>query len=1547
MEQIRETIGKDDLQRQSLLKDLTDQLRNAESESMGLHLSLDQQVEETDILKSKLNERETQLSCLRDILFETRNKLKCIQNSVTDAEKLKTQYDELERTSHQENNDLESLCLENKLIIDQLSQEWEKMRESARQQSEENVQQVKENDLLKKDIDKLESRIDYLLTEIKLREDELEEATNMLDLTESKLRSTEEELTSQLREKQAIDDINSSAQSELARLRMQMSDLKRSLEEHKSRLECVVREKQDIGNFHAASLEKLDRLEAMLDESSLAVSQKASEMLSLQASLDDAKAELDLRSEELSTCQLLLTRVRSERDALAEKVASKVDVSVNDSDSLAEELIETQNELSEMRKRNTELDRLLRSMRRNISDSERRSASARLQLDTERQTTRDLKNQLHSIEKGMQEKLDDAVTENRKLRQENFQLGEDRNRLDRLSSRTRQENEEVRKNIESLLTSHESKMKQVEKERIDFIEQSTRQKKEICYLSERLKAAKAESETLHREMSDLRRNVADEIISIKEVYDAKISKLNDLVQAKDHDIRKLNKVTDEIRIVRGELSQTQESLKRARDECDLLSSLLDEVREDCSSKLEDLKESNKLELDRLKEENHETEGALRRVRTNLGSTQEQLRASQESLSKANDDREKLRKEKSNIEEKLASVQDNLADKSAELDLLKSQLEDSFEGDESPFQALSRRQLREKCEDLISNAESLQRRLSHSENMLAKEKLQCQELSEQWSDLSEETDKLSGTLRRTQAELEGANRAREDALVALREEKEHRSCLDETICATREQLAQSEEEARSLQNQVNTLHLKAQQMSKEKDDTVSSFESQLADLQSRLADAEETLRKKSDDVRTLRTTVSLLKQELLDIGNTLQSTQSEYDDLQRLYDECIIEKETLGKDIAKLTDEFTTTIAQKDAERDGLRKSLSEMEIIVQNKEEEVRGKSQQIDHLMIQIGRSANELTSVASERDDARSSLTEAMQQSKSYREAIKELECKISDSERERASHTSQLKDLRETIAKLEESSDASLELRSKQLQESEAKCSGLEHDRDQLAQTASSLRDELREARRQFSEQDRLIASLRSRASNLSDALEVGRAEVKSAASAKDEAHASRERIEEELKNKIRDFDHLRAKNQVLNATITRMKSDYALLEDIASRADSKTAPAYDSRDDSIARLQSNVQSLEGKLSSLSEVYKSQQQVLSLSQNLEGQLMHFVEDVLHRTGDSIFGISSHLSKIEENCSLLLTDKNSMQKICLDSQLLSTIDLTAKELSSDIAHAKSMLDEKHEQLDAWKRRRSLRVAPEASMCQTPDAKPKSHPDSPSVLQALEKMKQVLNDEILTPYKNQPTPSPALDSEYLQKVIAALESQIDALLSDLQFANENLKAKDQLFHDLEQLVAHHESERDILERKLERTQNLLQEAEAKTTRVTESPSSTGMTVETAHSVTDTNDVSIAQCKFLAGRMIAAFVENRDTRKKSSAFRQWTLSSTWCRAATHHEYTEALALELDTMREKFQILKKHLKKSRRGKVGISSGLDSIIEDNLAELSSEEDHQSHE
>ena len=154
------------------------------------------------------------------------------------------------------------------------------------------------------------------------------------------------------------------------------------------------------------------------------------------------------------------------------------------------------------------------------------------------------------------------------------------------------------------------------------------------------------------------------------------------------------------------------------------------------------------------------------------------------------------------------------------------------------------------------------------------------------------------------------------------------------------------------------------------------------------------------------------------------------------------------------------------------------------------------------------------------------------------------------------------------------------------------------------------------------------------------------------------------------------------------------------------------------------------------------------------------------------------------------------------------------------------------------------------------------------------------------------------------------VELQIDSLISDLFAARRALESKDETFAELERLVARQESEKESLHKSLKSMQLYIKQMEGKLAEV--------RSIDEIHDGFD--EVSKAEMKNAAVRIICNTLQRRDAASAGQAFRKWSNNTSVIKTVDQQRcVAEALARQLDITREKLAILKSHLKRSTRSR----------------------------
>jgi hypothetical protein len=283
--------------------------------------------------------------------------------------------------------------------------------------------------------------------------------------------------------------------------------------------------------------------------------------------------------------------------------------------------------------------------------------------------------------------------------------------------------------------------------------------------------------------------------------------------------------------------------------------------------------------------------------------------------------------------------------------------------------------------------------------------------------------------------------------------------------------------------------------------------------------------------------------------------------------------------------------------------------------------------------------------------------------------------------------------------------------------------------------------------------------------------------------------------------------------------------------------------------------------------------------------------------------------------------------------TQLISALDLAGLEipcgsvldvrarlesLASMATETIGELETRQTEFLRWQRRR---LQPPATPI-TPTSvsrQPMYSPTKTSGRDVVNQMKTELQEEILSPCKENALAFERLDPNRLQEVVDSLECKMDGLLEDLELANAALEDKDRLFFDMEQLTARNESERISLENKLMVLESELQTLhERQNGEVSGRGQSDASCLSSNHQLTE----ATARNKTAGARLLCNVLERRSKLSKAAAFRKWSCNVSAMKATSNQKHdAAALAQQLDITREKLIVLKSHLNKGRRSEVG--------------------------
>jgi chromosome segregation ATPase len=494
-----------------------------------------------------------------------------------------------------------------------------------------------------------------------------------------------------------------------------------------------------------------------------------------------------------------------------------------------------------------------------------------------------------------------------------------------------------------------------------------------------------------------------------------------------------------------------------------------------------------------------------------------------------------------------------------------------------------------------------------------------------------------------------------------------------------------------------------------------------------------------------------------------------------------------------------TIGLLENERTLLNEKVTRLERELESARAEQVNFAETEEALRQTLERLRQEAQEVEVSREEAVAKLCHASSVVEAQKESISLLEQRALEAERTSGLLSSQVSHLQEALQKHDSSSASHGGMKDSRIRDLEQAVLSLEKQRDEAEAVMRAQREEANRVRRNLIETEKLNASIQARLESSKDSRDKAKLEAEGVCAALEASKASMRRLKDEVEDKRMETDRLKANEKLLNATVSRLNADLMLYKEAALQAEFRLART-NANDGEVGRLKDEIRRKTTKLENLSEVFHSQQQVLSLSQNLEEQLISFIEDVIRQVDEAFDWAPTSKSRgdavwmrVEGRMELRCLDLAGLEKVCKPSSA------SRNALWHVIQDVLGKLESKRRQLFDWKQQRSQRVL---SVMKTPDGKCRdsSIPDTPTVTETLNNVKRVLSEH-LSPLKQKAVSR--LDVEYFQKVIHALEHQIDILLEDLQSAKDALATKQQLFVDLEQIASHQEWEKSRLERHL------------------------------------------------------------------------------------------------------------------------------------------------
>jgi chromosome segregation ATPase len=1473
---------------------------------------------------SLLDERNDEISRLRGYMQRTEHTIKDLEKNLEFAEVEKSQQQDSLNALHRE---LMILRDSSSVNQEKYQQELNELSDKNKKQSEIIISQSEEMTATARRLHDLESKLNETVTKKSECEEKLYAAgENVRQLErelltwparESMVRKEEEERLEVLlgKEKAIFEATLAEARQEVAEIAQKCTSLESSKSISQQEIASLRRENEEL-------VGQMEELRNALDGTEAQLSEKRMEVLKLDDELQDVRDSLARAQGELTSCKSSLEAANTQYSDLSAHFSKTNESYTTTREEMNCKIVELTEECSSLRSQKATMETILRSIRKSASESEDRCARLRLELQREREEALAHTKVSERTFAASQEALSSIEAKYSGLVQEKSCLEEQLSTTKELNSSLKDEVESLRRKnthaenaIQSSRTAHFVERKELESN----LEAAKVNCKE---LSESLKDAELEATKLKKDLKEQ----SEMFLEQKQRYEADIEVMSRkqvaLLFEKDIELDKLRASVSETERLRRDLQDQEDQLACALSNVRQLENTVERLRCNLVQKTA-LEESRDAEVERAKAEVAECEARLVDCTEQLNILQGEIQKRNVDISVVKREKDQLLGEKVKLLKSLRETEDDLFQLNHELEIARMEQNNlSSDSSNDDYSGLTRDKLKQMCVSFQENIRVLERRASEAMGDSARRQNQVNRLVEDIALLSSEIEKLVEANDKLNEHLLKVNSEKSNSFLLKESLEQKTKGLEDDLAATHGELqnqrrinASLSESITGLRQQIDAAKVKLSLREKQ-------YKAEIEFLKQSVSEADKTKVSTGNEVSRLSTEVQSLKQEIdacliktRETERALSAKNLEYEEYKRAQDAVVIE---LNQEVSRYENRSTTL----KSECNVLRRRVTELEMEGQSQRSLIEKLSESESNKDTTLSRHYSEIEEMKREHKTLSATLFD-VQRLASEREAkIEQLERQVAGSNVTISNLSQQVQKYQDTLKKVESSAETSGNYRSQEVQEIELRCSLLEEERASFTHEISCLRGDLRKSRNDLHESEMMYKSLKSRHDNMKLLVDSSKTELIQARESKEEAALQARKSVTELENKQMELDQFRTQVKLLTATISRMKADYAMLQESAVQNELKAAASVQAQAE-INKLKAELRKTKAKLDSVA-AHKINE-TASAPDTFEEQLLQFIEDVIQEA-DSVFqDILRH--------SNIVCDSSSMKEI--ESDELTALDLATSStrqtklenvrdsmdsLSLIIPKAISYLNEKLELLQEWKKHRKS-----YSEAKTPCRKRNTSKEASSpILETLEKMKAVLTEDLMSPCRNISNHNNRPDPEILQKVIMSLEGQIDSLLSDLKAANDALRAKEQLFADLEDLVHHHETERDILERKLESMSSRLKEEERREEALVDE-----MSLVTTSSHNDNAQKLAIQ--------LACKVMNGDRQLRVAlAFQHWsTFTATSCDVSMHSQAASALVQELETTREKLAILKKHLKRSRRGR---EPTLDRIIEGFVVESS---------
>ncbi|GKY99347.1 hypothetical protein MPSEU_000889800 [Mayamaea pseudoterrestris] len=1234
----------------------------------------------------------------------------------------------------------------------------------------------------------------------------------------------------------------------------------------------------------------VSRLKLALENKEDQLSAKTTEIICYRSSLEDAKAELFQKKQELHFAARSNEKLQSKLSHLATKLAAQSKRSQEEKNLLTTELSQLREEVDTLENRRTDLDKINRSLRRSLDECDTRMADVHNQLARERESSKTAQQKFQALQIDLNAQIFNAHTQLSATKDEGEELKANRKEMQthialleaHVKAQT-DENTDLKFRLETAMSNSRSETELLRSRIEDELKNGTA-------LSQKLLRANQELARFKEEMDLVMHNSKEKIKLLISEMKSQSDKNAEIVAVKDEEISGLTKICCSHEDDRSNSLRLQKSLAEVESQVATLESNLTETKRTHAQELDVLMGSRKKEVKQLHNELNAMAISLKVSNEERDAAKKRYTTFEANLIISQQNRERLHTENDELRVELHAAKDRVQELECQLDALDVDKSSSDESSDGELGLLSRGALKSRCADLISDMHRLKGDIAARSDQCSRleKRLVCSAddvrlLSEELNEQVKANGQLENIISDFRSKM-GAETQRESALqeklLALNDAKQDMALELEQRSATILALQQA---AQDLEHQIKELRCTHENTQMIEVLRVEKLTIENADLTVKVKTVSEEL----DKTRLLLTEASdenlRRKTQLAKVEADLTATANQLEESNM---KLKVLRESDTQELSK------NTIDSLREECSLLRTQMKalNLELSATRTNQEVR-EHEWSEKLALQ----RNALSESDESRKLSDTELSHALQLVATQKGSIHALEQRQVEAEQEFESASSQITKLQAALDQAKKSKKSSEETFAWQLKELDDKLASMETERCRARKDCSELSDEIREARRKVTELTKQNVQLQSRLESTRQTLAKTTTELTRERTNHDESRSNVVSLKADVDDSKSEVQHLTARLQLLESSLTRIKSDNLRIIETNKNTELELQKKLNT-----VTLESEANSR--KIESLSELYHAQR-----------------EAILSRP-------PTHQTKTTQ-CSEGATSGHSIDA----SRLIQSLDL-----AKPIRQSQPFTPQQLNQAQYYRTVDCTLTTP------PPKCRPRSNvPSTPDIRDALAKVKQLFQEEVLSPIKLRKTDPTKEDASHFMDVIRCLEVQVDGLLFDLKIVNDALRTKSMVLDDLQKLVYHHEQERDELGLQLERRNAMISEYEERLKQEATSKQDLEMQLSDCQRHAEELQtrkidsgvmvsVDEEEKKLAAGHMIVRILQDRSRRTKASCFTRWACHIAGTKAAEEqsryaHELTEKLAATQDILSR----LKRHRK--MKGQMR-ASGLEVISED---------------